>query len=608
MLVKRCKKGQVTIFVIVAILIVALVSSYFIFRNNVAKNVIPGDFEEVHNSYLSCLEEQTSLGVSLLGSQGGYISLPDFEQGSRYMPFSNYLSFGGLEIPYWYYISGNNLPRQQVPSLEDMEADLEKFILEISNECKKNSYYPSEYEVLVRDLTDSKVVIEKNQVKVEVISDFSVSKDYQSYLFEEHSFKIDSKLGELYESAVDLYEQEMEEMFLENYTFDVLALYAPLDGVELSCKPLVWDAGEVIQNLSEAISANILALKSEGKNSDYFVIDSNIKNSFRFLSNPEWTSAYEIAPSEGSLLVADPIGTQQGMGIIGFCYVPYHFVYDIRYPVLIQVYEGNEIFQFPFVVIIDNNVPRKGHSPIEPLSIEQESICDNPGVNATLSLYDSKLRAINGEIFYDCFGSRCNLGETEFGELTTFVPQCYNGVFSVRSEGYADYTLVKPGLVIEGEQILMILDKEFTLDLEILSSGDSEFDQAIVNFISGEGKTSTIVYPDQKEIILSEGEYELSVQAYGAAEIEFNTTYEQCVEGFFFGIGKKCYEVEMPSESFNRALVGGGVGEIILTENQLEDSRKISLDLGELNPPENLNELQSNYILIESRELGVELN
>ena len=29
-------------------------------------------------------------------------------------------------------------------------------------------------------------------------------------------------------------------------------------------------------------------------------------------------------------MIAKPVGTEQGMGIMGFCYSPYHFVYDIN--------------------------------------------------------------------------------------------------------------------------------------------------------------------------------------------------------------------------------------------------------------------------------------
>jgi len=58
-------------------------------------------------------------------------------------------------------------------------------------------------------------------------------------------------------------------------------------------------------------------------------------------------------------LIANPVGNQPGLGVLCFCYVPYHFVYNIGYPVLIQVYSGEEIFQFPVAVVVKGNKPRE---------------------------------------------------------------------------------------------------------------------------------------------------------------------------------------------------------------------------------------------------------
>ncbi len=108
------KKGQVTIFIILAMLIVGGIIIYFSFSGGFGSGV-PPEFEEVYSYYLSCLEDTASYGVGLLGEQGGYIYLPEFEPGSAYMPFSSQLDFFGSGIPYWMYVSGNNLLKEQVP-------------------------------------------------------------------------------------------------------------------------------------------------------------------------------------------------------------------------------------------------------------------------------------------------------------------------------------------------------------------------------------------------------------------------------------------------------------------------------------------------------------
>ena len=75
----------------------------------------------------------------------------------------------------------------------------------------------------------------------------------------------------------------------------------------------------------------------EGK---YFYIDAGVSDEIRFINSKDWPRNFEVSPSEGILLVANPVGNQPGLGVLGFCYVPYHFVYNVKYPVLIQVYNG----------------------------------------------------------------------------------------------------------------------------------------------------------------------------------------------------------------------------------------------------------------------------
>ncbi|HEB46936.1 MAG TPA: hypothetical protein ENI22_00520, partial [Candidatus Pacearchaeota archaeon] len=122
------KKAQVTIFIIIAILIVAGVAAFFLLRTSTMSSDIPSNFQPAYTSFLSCLEQDTFAGIGILQSQGGYIELPEFEPGSTHMPFSSQLNFLGNPIPYWYYVSGNNVQRENVPSLGDMESQLETFI------------------------------------------------------------------------------------------------------------------------------------------------------------------------------------------------------------------------------------------------------------------------------------------------------------------------------------------------------------------------------------------------------------------------------------------------------------------------------------------------
>ena len=125
------KRAQVTVFVIVAIVVVVAVLGFLFLRGNISfGSGVPASLEPAYNYFLNCLEADTDSGVDILGSQGGYIYTEEliFDPGSSYMPFSSELNFLGNPVPYWYYVSGNGIQKEQIPSRNLMEEHLAKFV------------------------------------------------------------------------------------------------------------------------------------------------------------------------------------------------------------------------------------------------------------------------------------------------------------------------------------------------------------------------------------------------------------------------------------------------------------------------------------------------
>ncbi|MCX6751106.1 MAG: hypothetical protein NTZ83_06630, partial [Candidatus Pacearchaeota archaeon] len=63
-------KGQITIFIILAIFIVAMVALVFIFKDRWIGKGIPSEVEPVYNTLIECLKDDLALGVNVLESQG----------------------------------------------------------------------------------------------------------------------------------------------------------------------------------------------------------------------------------------------------------------------------------------------------------------------------------------------------------------------------------------------------------------------------------------------------------------------------------------------------------------------------------------------------------
>ena len=70
--------GQVTIFVIVAIVIAAGIAGYFLLREKIVIGGQRPEFKKAEEYYLSCLKDYTKQGVEILESQAGWIYPEEF--------------------------------------------------------------------------------------------------------------------------------------------------------------------------------------------------------------------------------------------------------------------------------------------------------------------------------------------------------------------------------------------------------------------------------------------------------------------------------------------------------------------------------------------------
>jgi hypothetical protein len=604
------KKGQVTIFIIIAIFILAAVAAFLIYRNSVPIiSQIPSEFQPAYNTFLSCIEDNTQTGINILESQGGYITLPNFESGSSFMPFSSQLDFMGNPIPYWYYVSGNNVAKEQVPTQIDMENQIAQFIDERIRNCDFSSYTNTDFQIQMGEPT-AKVSISQNKVSISLNMDLSMNKGNESAFVRNHKADVNSELGNLYTSAKTVYDYEQKSLFLENYTIDVLRNYAPVDGVEISCSPLTWNANDVVANLSSAIENNIDSLHSGNNATDYFSIKIPVQG-VGFLTSPSWAHDFEINPTEDSLMIAQPIGNQAGLGILGFCYIPYHFVYNIKYPVLVTVSSNGETFQFPLAVVVQGNNPRVSLNGTS-ISTTTPVLCQNENTPIAVNVFDSDSNPVNADISFECIGEKCDIGQTNSGVLNGKFPQCVGGYIVANADGFA--TGRYPFTTTQSGSLNIVLNKIYNEPINLKVDGNAYNGNAVINFISSDGKSQTAVYPQQKTIGLSEGFYTVQVYIYQNSSIKIGaTTKQQCVNvqsGIPGALGipqQQCFNINIPEQVISNALAGGGKADYPLTESQLKNSNMITIDVPSLPKPDSVEQIQQNYLLFDTNSLSINL-
>ena len=162
------------------------------------------------------------------------------------------------------------------------------------------------------------------------------------------------------------------------------------------------------------------------------------------------------------------------------------------------------------------------------------------------------------------------------------------------------FSTIHPG------SITLFLEKKYPLEVEIPGIDG----QAIVTFTKDKD-VKTIAYPDQKEIELSAGPYEVKMYAYSDASIRLEGSSEQkCVEvpksgiGGIFGITEeKCFNLNIPAQTVESGISGGGTQNYFISESELEFSTKIVIHATVFGKPNRVEDLQINYNRIETEGL-----
>ncbi len=593
-------KGQVAVFVILALLIVAGIVVYGVVRGQFSTGTIPSSLAPVYEYYDQCIMQETRKALDIAGSQGGRVDSGTYIPGSDFMPFSSHLNFLGFPVPYWYYVSGNGVIKEHVPSKQEIEHQLAAHLREKIAGCDFSAFIDRGFSVN-HEVSNVQVTIAQEIVTVKVVGNLAVEEGETRAQVSSRSLDVVSQFGKLYATALDVYAKEQREAFLENYTLDVLRLYAPVDGVAIQCSPKLWKEQEVVQDVQQALEANVRALRFSGSantpGEKYFTIPYQSEASVHALYSKTWPWKIEIQGADTGLLLAQPVGTQQGLSVMGFCYVPYHFVYDLAFPVMFQISSGQEVFQFPVAVIIDKNMARKAAFAETPEESDDVDICSVKTQDVSISVFSTDLQPVDASLSYRCLTQQCFLGKAENGSWSGTLPACVNGFLLANAEGYAAKQQLFSSNSESSAQVLV--DKEYSLNISVEMEG-KPVSQALVTF-TGQ-RTATASLPDVSQVTLSEGSYNVSVYVYGNSSLtipasskqECRNTPQSGFLGFFGGTKEECFTITLPETKLDYALLGGGTVETYLVPEHLTKG-KLRISATKLPAPTSLEQVQQNY-------------
>src|SRR3989338_9206870 len=105
------KKGQVTIFIVIGIILLLIIVSYVLIRNAAKEEeVLVAPVAQPVKQYVeSCTSSIAKEGIIIQGERGGYIVFPEsIQYNARSFVSTNLL--GDVQYPLWYYDGLNATP------------------------------------------------------------------------------------------------------------------------------------------------------------------------------------------------------------------------------------------------------------------------------------------------------------------------------------------------------------------------------------------------------------------------------------------------------------------------------------------------------------------
>jgi hypothetical protein len=470
------KKAQITVFIIIGIILVFSVGIYGYLRTT---GIGPGDVFQPKSPPVvefvdACLERTAADAIRIMGDQGGYIYIP-LDIGLN--PTRHVSLFPGVggdaapKVPYWYFDG-----ETQIPSLRYMELEVEHFINDYLAYCLQGFEAMSEeYIITEKSNFSANVVFTDKETVVGLDYKLDIQPRGKEDITTKEQFlvKLDVKVKRMWELSKELLEAENQETFFEEMTINLMAAHPPEDipftGMSLDCRKRQWPLSEIKRKLIDALEPAVYAIRfrntdhppfsatddayeavheavTEWRESetakplrlpknvpedsyDYFqyyfdFTDKNYKD-LKVVSTykREWGMNLLATPSQNGILRSGVQNLKSKIISFLLCLQKYHFVYDITYPVMININDPNAfhrtgyVFRFAFPVQIFHNAPDRSLLPtkiIEPAEYVG-AYCDFYGTEEhTVIVRDVVTNAelSKVDLNFKCLRDECILGTT----------------------------------------------------------------------------------------------------------------------------------------------------------------------------------------------------
>lgn len=430
------KRGQVTIFIIIGILLLFIFAGVFYLTKKVTKEEIfkeklplekaPEEFVSLKAFTENCLYSLGKKGLKLLGEQGGYIYPELLGEFDPEKPTDSIgLVLGSLKVPYWYY---NAIPNKKnkiklqsaQPSLFDeedpsfsIEAQLARYVKENIDDCLGNysAFQKEGFKISSEGGNQVKVFVKKNTVDFQLEKKLEIKKGKIKKEMKDFYVQIPLRLKHYYEIADLITQVEINHSLLEKQALELIQVFSAVDvnklpptsAIIFEVFPTVyWTVTEVKKKLKQMLTSNVPLLRFLNSRNFYRyqyplsdlsglyqgTYDSmilpleggqDLEITFDYFNWP----IYLKVNSKGELI--EPQGIVVNYWRLNFGTYHYNTFYDLSYPVLVTLRDPSALegegylFTFALEVNIRNNQPVEKEEEIAPVTLDlsRSMVCDD---------------------------------------------------------------------------------------------------------------------------------------------------------------------------------------------------------------------------------------
>jgi len=219
---KKGKKAQVTVIIIIAIVLVGILVVFFTFKDKIG--ISPSskitEINEIDKIVSNCFEQRSIDAIRLIGLQGGYFNLPE-----------NYIQTSLSNIAY-----GLQNNRNTLSSITNIENEISSFIELTLPFCLEENQFPQIQ--ITQQIPESKTKINEDRIKITASLALSIIKDDRTVTLDrDYEVEIPMRFQEIHATANNIIQNHLDDpefidlSYLISTDFDIV--FTPNDETTL---------------------------------------------------------------------------------------------------------------------------------------------------------------------------------------------------------------------------------------------------------------------------------------------------------------------------------------------------------------------------------------